>query len=356
MKRLRSSWFVAPVAAAALLLPLTTAGAAPVVNDPVATGLLGPLQLTVGPKGSVFVAQAFAGAITEFTTTGVVKPVAGIEGGVGGIDMQPLARGVAFTATTGPEEAPVTTLNTVDKKGVVRQVANLGAYEQRVNPDAGATYGFRSLPAECAAQWPTEQAGPVRYRGIVESNPYAVRTLADGSYLVADAAANAVLRVTPAGRISTFAVLPPQPTVVNQSMIDQFGFPECTLGRVYWFEPVPTDVEISRGAVYVSTLPGGPEDPSAGARGSIYRINLFTGARTRIADGLAGATNIAVSPIGRVYVTEFFAGRVSRIHDGRPIPVATLPGAVAAEFALGKLYVSTVDFEGPNGQVVTITP
>lgn len=48
----------------------------------------------------------------------------------------------------------------------------------------------------------------------------------------------------------------------------------CVVGHEYAFEPMPTDVEIGPdGWLYVSSFPGGPEDPSLGARGAIFRIN-----------------------------------------------------------------------------------
>ncbi len=48
--------------------------------------------------------------------------------------------------------------------------------------------------------------------------------------------------------------------------------PDCVVGVTYAFEPVPTDVEVGKdGYLYVTTLPGGPESPALGARGSSGR-------------------------------------------------------------------------------------
>jgi hypothetical protein len=112
----------------------------------------------------------------------------------------------------------------------------------------------------------------------------------------------------------------------------------------YNFESVPTDVESGpHGMLYVSTLPGGPEDPSFGARGSVYRVNPRTGHATLVATGFAGATNIAVDPAGQIYVAELFAGRISVISPhGTVRPLVDLPNVAAVEYSGGKLYASTM--------------
>ena len=94
------------------------------------------------------------------------------------------------------------------------------------------------------------------------------------------------------------AVLPAQaPLVVSAEAAAANQLPDCVVGSTFIAEPVPTDVEIAGdGSLYVSTLPGGPEDPSLGARGSVYKVNPFTGRTTQIATGLAGAMNLAISP------------------------------------------------------------
>ena len=59
----------------------------------------------------------------------------------------------------------------------------------------------------------------------------------------------------------------------------------CTVGHKFYFEPVPTDVEVHDGLLYVTTLPGGPEDPSLGARGKVYTVDPATGDVTKIGSG-----------------------------------------------------------------------
>ena len=72
------------------------------------------------------------------------------------------------------------------------------------------------------------------------------------------------------------------------------------------------------------------------------------------ADGFAGATNLAVTPWGTIYVSELFGGQVSKVVKGGPKPVAMLPSPAALEWANGKLYVGTDAFG--SGKIQTITP
>lgn len=87
----------------------------------------------------------------------------------------------------------------------------------------------------------------------------------------------------------------------------------------------------------------------------MFTVNPTTGALTQIATGFAGATDLAVTPGGAVYVTELFGGRVSMVSGGGPDPLVDIDQPVAIEYANGKLYVAAGVFGGP-GKVVTITP
>ncbi|HCN21572.1 MAG TPA: ScyD/ScyE family protein, partial [Arthrobacter bacterium] len=62
-----------------------------------------------------------------------------------------------------------------------------------------------------------------------------------------------------------------------------------------------------------SSLPGGPEDPSLGARGAIFRVNPWTGATHLWADDILSPTGIAVSGTGDVYAASMFGNEIVRI-------------------------------------------
>lgn len=172
--------------------------------------------------------------------------------------------------------------------------------------------------------------------------------------MVGDAGGNDLLQVDRHGRISVLSVLPRQPTTISASGAAALGLPDCVVGAVYNFEPVPTDVEVAaNGRLVVSLLPGGPEDPSLGARGAVYSVNPRTGHATRLAGGFAGATNVALGSHGRIFVSELFAGRISVIDHGRVRPYVDLAGPLGLTYAHGTLYAGTsgpTDAEGnPTG-------
>ncbi|GAA4717041.1 ScyD/ScyE family protein [Pedococcus ginsenosidimutans] len=222
------------------------------------------------------------------------------------------------------------------KRGSKTMVANLTAFETRRNPDQRVHYGFKD--PSCANGALGDLAA---YTGQVDSHAYAV-TRWNGAWVVADAGGNDLVKVDDNGHVSLLSLLPPQPLLVSQEFADANGIPDCA-GQRYKFEPVPTDVEVGMdGMLYVSTLPGGPEDPSAGARGSVYKVNPWTGAATRVATGFAGATSVTQGSDGTLYVAELFGGKVTAVRNGHKSTAAMLPGALAVEYGNGHLYAGTL--------------
>ena len=135
-------------------------------------------------------------------------------------------------------------------------------------------------------------------------------------------------------------------------------------GATFNFEPVPTDVEYDgRGALVASLLPGGPEDASLGARGSVVRITLHGHHDRRaskhamgwgrghcgvVASGFLGATNVAVDPRGRIYVSELFGNQISVIGRGGARPLLSVPSPAGLEYSRGSLVASTDVFAAGN--------
>ena len=347
-----SKLIVLTAGATALALVIPAQAHASPAPETIVQGLAGPLQFDVGAGGQIYVGQDFAGTLTKVrldgsTTDLVSRPGTEIAGVASrGYD-------VVFTSSNGGETTPATktALERRFANGTVHTIANLLKFEQTHNPDAGNVYGFRNLSTSCANQLPAE-IGPASYTGVIDSHPYAVANAPDGGWYVADAAGNDILKVSPSGDVSVVFVFRPQPTTITADAAAANGLPACTVGKVYAFEPVPTDVEVkSNGSLIVSLLPGGPEDPSLGARGKVLRVAL-DGEFATLADGLAGATNVAIGAGGRVYVTELFANRVSVIQNHAVTTVADLPSPAGVEYANGTLYVSTDVFG--NGSIVKI--
>ncbi len=330
--------------------------AAPAPPDTLAQGLVGPLQIDVGHHGQVYAAQDFIGVLTKVRKDGTTKDLLAYPGEVAGV----ASRGyeVAFTTSNGTETEPATGAFLMVRKpnGKMREVANLLRYEQRHNPDAGNRYGFRGLSSACTDQLAplVDEIGPPTYTGIVDAHPYAVANAPGGGWYVADAAGNDILHVSRHGKVTTYFVFRPQKTTISQEAADGLGLPQCTVGKTYAFEPVPTDVEVkSNGALIVSLLPGGPEDASLGARGAVVRV-AGDGEYANLARGFLGATNVAVGPGGRIYVAELFGNRISLLRNGVITTVRELPSPASVEYSHGKLYVSTDVFG--NGSIVSFSP
>ncbi len=350
------------LATAVLVAPATVSAkskghqaTAPKLSAPIAQGLAGPLQLAVDGH-SVYVSQAFAGLLTKFGPGGSRTDVASNPGNeIAGVDVGRHHEVFYTSSTSDPttHEVSASAFNRLKKDGSPVLVRDILDYESQHNPDANVSYGFPTIDASCAAQWPVADAGPPQYTGIVDSHPYAVAVDGRHNY-VADAAANAIFDISKSGKLRVVAVLPPQPAVVTAAGATANNLPACAVGLTYNFEPVPTDVEIGRdGYLYVTTLPGGVEDASLGARGSVYRINPKSGKMRRVATGLLGATNLAIGPRGQIYVSEIFAGKVSQIVHGAPKTLIELPTPAGLEWANGKLYVGYDVFA--NGTLATIS-
>ncbi|WP_402469648.1 ScyD/ScyE family protein [Isoptericola aurantiacus] len=290
----------------------------------VTDGLVSPLSLAVGPHGTTFVSQNFAGLLTAVDRHGGSTVLYASDDGaeVGGVSYA--GRTVTFTETGATQTVQRLRL---DRSGTPRGnptvLADVGAYEAARNPDARVTYGLRNLPAACASQFPEDF--PATYTGIVDSHPYAT-TSHHGTTYVADAAANAILSVDHRGKIRTVAVLPPQPVEVTAEALEAQGLPSCAAGYRYWFEPVPTDVEVGPfGMLYVSLLPGGPEDESLGARGSVVVVSPWSGRVRTVAKDLLSPTGIAVDRWGTLYVAQLFGGEISKVGWRGSTTVASVP-------------------------------
>jgi hypothetical protein len=303
--------------------------------------VLAPFQVAAHGT-AVYVADGSSRKVSLVQGNGRLTTVGSQPGGpmadVAGVALSRTGRTVAWTSTDFEEGRSWLTLTRPD---VGTQRFSLSDHEQRNNPDGDVHYGIRN-PTKCQTDGFKKIGMEAGYTGIKDTHPYAVTQWSD-YWVVADAGANALLKVDHHGRVSTLAVLPTQPVKITRAMAAMNGLPTCVVGATYAFEPVPTDVEEGpNGMLYVTTLPGGPEDPSAGARGSVYRVDPFTGESTRLATGFAGATNLAIGPDRTIYVAELFAGRISTVSRGKPKAYVSLKGALAVEVSGGHLYASAM--------------
>jgi hypothetical protein len=297
--------------------------------------------------GTVFFADGFVGTINKITRNGP-KVVARVPD-VAGVEFSRNKKTMAIAHGFGPGSKV-----TLVRRGRPPVVARVGQFEQNVNPDSGVTYGIKGVASECARDALADATElPPSYPGIQDSHPYQLEPLRGGAFAVAEAGGNGILRVGRRGGISVIAQLPAQPLTFTQAQVDALGLPDCVVGVRYDFEPVPTDVErAAGGALWVTTLPGGPESPALGARGAVYRIKR--GVVTRMAGGFLGATNLDLIR-GRVYVSELFAGKITKLGAGGRFTRYNVPGAVSVEATRQHLYIGAMG-SGPAapGKVIRL--
>ncbi|MGW9405557.1 ScyD/ScyE family protein [Arthrobacter sp. NPDC055585] len=318
-----------------------------------ASGLTAPLHIALGSHRSIFLAQTEAGSVDRIGPRGELTTLdPGIENYISD-SVSRYGGTTYYTLTTGEglqmPENNVALLRSVDRRGNIRTITDLAEYERRANPDQVNTYGFRDLDPGCLAQLPPSAV----YTGLQDSHPYATAKTW-GGILIADAGANAILRVSErTGRTSTVAVLPPIPVTVDAAVVEQRNLPACALGATWYSEPVPTDMALGRdGRIYVASLPGAVAGGETTGPGSVYRVNPWNGTVALVATGLVTPTGIAVGHRGDIFVAELFANRISVIPRGsstaQPFYETPLPADV--ELRGSALYAS-VNALPPGGPV-----
>lgn len=281
-------------------------GTAPVL---VTTAVVAPLHLTAGPgERSLYVADAFPGAVVRVdlahhgaTRTATVATDLGFAPGVA---LQGRRVHVVRTAGQGgPLEQSPTYLSRVTRTGGLVDLVDLLALERRLNPDG---------------QVPGDDA---------ESNPYDVIAYR-GGFIVADAAANALVRVAADGTASVLTAFP------NVTTGPCAGAPnQGTVGC----DPVPTGLDLGPdGYLYVSGL-------GSFVAGQLWKVDPRTGAVVATLTTPPGSpplTDVAVAGDGTVYVSSIVAGAVYRLAGGAWTSVA-LEAAAGLEVVRGVLYVGT---------------
>ncbi len=355
MTRLTSVLTVASLAAAGVGVTTGSASGAGAARAVLARGLISPLTAGVADNGTAYVSENFAGMLVKIRPGHAPRPVFHAKKGVevGGVTVDPGT--VTFTLTKGPggEQAAKRSLVMHLSHGKVTRFANTGAFERNNNPDAGVTYGFRHLNKRCLAKVPKQVPG--RYTGIVDTHPYSTATTGSTTY-VGDAAGNDILRINGHGHIKLVTVLPPVPLRVTKHRAKANHLPACTVGHRFWFEPVPTDVEVDgSGGLVVTTLTGATESPGFGGQSRVYRVDPATGRASLVTRGLAGAVGLAITAGGDYLVSQLFGNELSRVdaNNGRVSHVRKVSQPAAVERVGGKVYVtSRVLAKKPMGRLL----
>jgi len=338
------------IAAAALLATAFPAAAQAAEPEVVVDGLISPLSVAVAPDGTVYASQNFASMITRVAPGGEKTDIYTDEGGreIGGLSVT--GDVITFTATQGegqPRNAHVYTLTPAAGGGLDQtDIADTWTFEKTENPDAGTTYGIGGLSKSCKKSMP-KALRPVAlpHPGGKDSHPYATAVAGDVTY-VADAAANAILKIE-GSEVSSLAVLRPVKAKITKKLRKGFGLPKCTLGKTFKGEAVPTDVEVGPdGNLYVTTLGGavGEQMPV----GALYQVTP-AGAVKQMAPGLMSPTGLAISPTGTAYIALLFPGVVLQVPFGEaPSTFAEVPFSADVEVQGDSVYVTRAGLADPQ--------
>lgn len=372
---------IALAAAAAVLVavPAVAAGGAQLPSlQVVARNLDNPRKLVVGSNGTIYVAEAGAGGRDRCFTSGSSKTCVGLSGAVvaigGGakktvVSALPSAAStdgsdaegpaalvvagdryvvllgdgrVTETSELGPDGALTGDLiSTAAGKVQARLLANLGAFEAAHNPDHGA--------------------GPGAADGdpSLDSNPYDVAAFR-GGYAIVDAAANDLLWLSPAGKISVLAVFPTQVEQAEAGVVAK----KATAVTV---QSVPTSVVVGpNGALYVGELTG---FPFGVGKARVWRVvpghkpALFASGFTNISDLAFDGKALLVLEIASKGLRDATSpGALIRLEpDGKRSVVVTagLVDPTGVAVGNGKIYISNHGTSpstgaGPHGELVSI--
>lgn len=242
--------------------------------------------LAVAPDGSLLATDAGAG-IFEIRR-GDFSQVAQLPGVTA---VSPIGRGDMF-AITSHDFGGEGKLYRVSR-GSTREIADLLAFELRVNPDGNPV---AAPPAP----------GP--------SNPFDVEALSGGRVLVADAAGNSLLIVDQKGDVDWIATLPNEVVSTDNAKAifgcPGSGAPQCGLPAQLPAQGVATSVAIGPdGAYYMGELKGFPA-PKGESRvwriepGARHAVCGTSPACRVVADGFTSIVDLEFGPNGTLYVVE----------------------------------------------------
>jgi hypothetical protein len=338
------------VACAVVLTAVADAGAA--TTRVVMRGLDNPRGLVFGPEGALYVAEAGRGGAGPCIVLRGTPQCYGPSGAISRLwrgAQERIATGLpsygTAVSTTGPHDISFLGRG----GGYVTIGLGFEGQPRSALADVGDQFG-RLVHVSASGQWkPVADIAAYEFAvnpggGPLDSNPYGL-VAEPGSRVVADAGANALLRVAANGAVSTIA-----------------AFPSRAQGRPT--DAVPTAVAVGPdGAYYVSELTG---VPFAAGTANIYRV--VPGQAPTIAwSGFTTVIDIAFGPDGSLYVLEHSTGPVFFALPGRLLKVApngtrttvvdglTRPGSVAVG-PDGALYVSNQGTSIGTGEVLRIEP
>lgn len=305
----------------------------------VVTGLNNPRQLELGPLGALYIAEAGRGGARCDPDLGCI----GATGSVSFVrhpgrthDSMPRRIAKGFLSAAGPDGSFAVGSDGVSKNdaGFFSVIMTYAPPDVLPGGLPGNQAGkllkvkFRSGRIVQKADVSAVEFNQNPAHDQLDSNPYAVLELPDNRRLVADAAGNDVISVSPSGKTSVFAVF-----------ADWDGH-----------DPVPTSLaRMPNGNVLVGMLGG---EAPGGAR--VYELTKH-GKQLRFLDGFTTVTGVAAAPDGSIYVSELFggpdhSGQVTRVMPNGQRSMASVPfPAGVVVNAHGMVFVSAWSIADSDG-------
>lgn len=259
----------------------------PTAGTKLATGLLSPRGMKLGPDGMIYVAEAGTGGTTA-VGSGDNASTSGSTGRISKVDP------ATGTRTTVADGLPSNGGMEGDVVGPA-DVAFIGNQLYYIQTHGGAAYGFPSTPtglykvnsngtttlvADIGAfniANPVTDVSSGRQPDIeTGGNPYAM-TVRDGAFFVTDGNQNQIMKITTAGTITRLNEFPGHPVTTG------IGFP-------------------NGGPFYVAALGQFPFSPE---NGKVYQVGYPSGTVSVVASGVSSLTGLAVHNNGNVYVSNF---------------------------------------------------
>lgn len=297
------------------LLPGAQAFAAGPEVTTVMTGLDNPRGLAFGPEGALYVAEAGRGGSGPCMVLREVPRCYGPTGAVSRLWWGRQKRVVTgLPSYSDPMNAEVIGPHDVSFRGLGRGYVTVGwgadpALRSSFGP-VGRDFGrlIRFIPAfswwhATDLWWPVADisayegsANPAG--GPVDSNPYGLLSKRGGGHVVADAGANALLRVSRRGKVSTLAAFRSRPQAATDA--------------------VPTSVVRGPdGAYYVGELTGAPFPEGAAV---VYRVRPGH-EPTVFATGFKTIIDFAFGRDGSLYVLQHATGPVFFVGPGQIVRI-----------------------------------
>lgn len=348
---------------------IPVASAATYTITEVMNGLVTPRGLVFGPDGGLYVAEAGSGGngpsvVLGNGNTGSLGATSGVSRLLGGVQSRILSDLPSVATAAGADAQGLQDI-VFDGTGQAYGLFSFGSDSMQrdtILGVAGAQLGtIAQLPlngmgslvhvADIAAhEFTANPAG-----GSTDSNPFGLALTPSGNFIVADAGGNDFLQATPAGDVSTLAVLPAKPNPLP------FGPPV--------YQAVPTTIAVGPdGAYYVGQLTGFPFPPGAA---NVYRFDPMTSAVTEAYTGFTNIIDLTFDDDGTMYVLQISSnGLASAMGPGSGLLVKVdttsgerttiasdglaFPGAVAIG-PDGALYVTNHANAPTGGQVLRIS-